>query len=595
MKPWMMIVPVLLSAMTALGSRESEGTMKESERLHALLAKEWEWRLREYPTLATYVGDRRYDDRLPDLSRTAIERRRGERRGFLEELLRIDRAILPAADQLNYDLFRRDLESEIEGYRFPSEVMAINQMGGVHQELAELAIIAPKAKPADYRNLLARLRAYPRLVDQTIALLREGLEKGVTPPRVPLRGVTEAIAAQIPEAPEKSPIWGIAFESMPASIPESEREELRQAARTALRDEVFPALRRLQKFWNGEYYPRTRETIGLSSVPDGAAWYAYNVREMTTTDLAPERIHEIGVAEVARIRDEMESIREQVGFEGPLEEFFEHLRTDPRFFFETEEMLLMTYRDIAKRIDPELPRLFGTLPRLPYGVLPVPEYSEKTQTTAYYMPGSPEVGRPGYFYANTYDLKSRPKWEMEALTVHEAVPGHHLQISLAQELEGVPEFRRWGGYTAFVEGWGLYSESLGRELGLYEDPYSRFGQLTYEMWRAVRLVVDTGMHVKGWTRQQAIDFFKANSSKAEHDIAVEIDRYLVWPGQALAYKIGQLRIRELRSLAETELGEGFDIRQFHDAVLLAGPLPLAVLEERVRAWIADQKKAARAS
>jgi uncharacterized protein (DUF885 family) len=309
------------------------------------------------------------------------------------------------------------------------------------------------------------------------------------------------------------------------------------------------------------------------------------VRSQTTTGLTPDQIHELGLSEVKRIREEMEKIRQQTGFKGSLDEFFVFLRTDPRFFYRTREELLVAYRDISKRIDPELTRLFGRTPRLPYGVIPIPSYSEKTQTTAYYTQGSPESHRPGYYFVNLYDLKSRPKWEMEALSLHEAVPGHHLQIALAQELEGVPEFRKNASFTAFVEGWGLYAESLGPELGMYTDPYSRFGQLTYEMWRAVRLVVDTGMHAKGWTRQQAIDFFVSNSSKPLHDIEVEVDRYIAWPAQALAYKIGELKMKELRAKAERELGAGFDVRSFHDTLLGAGPLPLSVLETRMNQWI----------
>ncbi|HET9212856.1 MAG TPA: DUF885 domain-containing protein, partial [Thermoanaerobaculia bacterium] len=315
-------------------------------------------------------------------------------------------------------------------------------------------------------------------------------------------------------------------------------------------------------------------------------------RVSTTTTLTPEQIHQIGLAEVKRIRKEMDALIASTGFKGSFEDFCKFLRTDPRFFYDKPEDLLMGYRDIAKRIDPELIRLFGRLPRLPYGVIPVPSYSEKSQTTAYYEDGSLAAGRPGEFYANTYDLKSRPKWEMEALTAHEAVPGHHLQLSLAQELEGVPEWRKHDDYTAFVEGWGLYAESLGEEIGLYKDPYSRFGQLTYEMWRAIRLVVDTGMHTMGWTRQQAIDYFKANSAKAEHDIEVEVDRYIVWPAQALAYKIGELKLKELRAYAQKELGPGFDVRAFHDHVLGNGAVPLDLLEKNVRAWVAEAKTAA---
>jgi uncharacterized protein (DUF885 family) len=561
--------------------------VKTAETLQTLLRDEWEWRLREFPTYATYVGDRRYDDRLEEMSLDAIERRKGERRALLDRALAIDPAALAEDDRLNYDLILGELRLEIDGHRFPSELLAVNQMSGVHQELAELALFAPRGRAEDFHNFVGRIRDYPRLVGETIELLRAGISKGIVQPKVPLGQVPEAIGAQIAEEPEQSPVWQAMFAEMPESIGQAEREEIRSAARSALRD-VAPSLRRLLEFWNDEYYPRTRESIALAELPDGRAWYAYKVREMTTTELTPDEIHEIGLAEVTRIEREMEAIREEVGFEGDLEQFFDHLRSDPRFFFREKSDLLVAYRDIAKRLDPELPRLFRTLPRLPYGVAAVPEYSEKSQPTAYYMPGSPEAGRPGIFYANTYDLTARPRWEMEALTAHEAVPGHHLQIALAQEMEDVPEFRKWASYTAFIEGWGLYSESLGSELGLYRDPYSRFGCLTYEMWRAIRLVVDTGIHSKGWSREQAIDFFRTHAGKADHDISVEVDRYIVWPGQALAYKIGQLKIRELRVRAEAELGAAFDIRAFHDIALLAGPVPLSYLEKRVGEWVARE-------
>jgi len=327
----------------------------------------------------------------------------------------------------------------------------------------------------------------------------------------------------------------------------------------------------------------------MSALPDGAAWYALRVRQYTTTSLTPAAIHQLGLSEVKRIRAQMDSVIASTGFTGSFAEFSRFLRTDPRFFFTDSASLVQGYRDIAKRVDPGLIRLFGRLPRLPYGVTTIPSYTARSQTTAYYQPGSPDAGRPGWYYVNTYDLKSRPKWEMEALSLHEAVPGHHLQIALSQEMTAVPEFRRYGGYTAFVEGWGLYAESLGPELGLYEDPYFKFGQLTYEMWRAVRLVIDTGIHSMGWSRQQAIDFFKENAPKAEQDITVEVDRYIVWPGQALAYKIGQLKIRELRDSAASALGSKFDVRAFHDAVLENGALPLDLLEARIREWVAARK------
>jgi uncharacterized protein (DUF885 family) len=376
------------------------------------------------------------------------------------------------------------------------------------------------------------------------------------------------------------------FQSFPPGVEPAAQEALKAAAARAYQGAVAPAYRRLLEYLESRYIPAARETIAARDLPDGEAWYAFSVRQMTTTSLAPAEIHRIGLDEVRRIRAEMDGVILKTGFEGTFQDFVAFLRTDARFFFERAEDLLVAYRDICKRVDPELPKLFATLPRLPYGVVPVPSYAEKSQTTAYYEPGSPSAGRPGRFFANTYDLRARPKWEMEALALHEAVPGHHLQIALAQELPDMPEFRRHGFYTAYIEGWGLYAESLGREMGFYEDPYARFGQLTYEIWRAIRLVVDTGMHALGWTREQAIAFFNENAGKAEHDIVVEVDRYIVWPAQALAYKIGELKIQALRKRAAAALGPRFDLRRFHDEVLGAGALPLDVLDARVEAWIA---------
>lgn len=580
---------VLIGAVTLAQTAKKSQKPTEAEKLHAIFEEEWEWGLKEFPTFATYVGDPRYGDRLHDMSFEAIERRKQHNRDLLKRLQAIDRSKLGAQDQLNYDLFVYGVRESVEAQQFPGEYLQITQMGGIHDSMADLAQQIPRRTVQDYENFIKRLEASPALVDQTIALLRKGAETGVTPSRVTLREVEGLIGNQIVEDVVSSPIYEIVFREFPESIPAAERTRLQQAAAKVLRERVIPSYQRLREFYVNEYFPRTRQSVAMSDLPNGRAWYTFRVRQMTTTDLTPEQIHELGLSEVRRIRAEMEKIREQTGFKGTLQEFFHFLRTDPQFFFTDEQMLLISYRDIAKRIDPELPKLFGKLPRLPYGVIPVPDYSEKTVTTAYYSAGSPEAGRPGYFYANLYNLPARPKWEMEALTVHEAVPGHHLQISLAQELTDLPKFRRYEGYTAFVEGWGLYSESLGPELGLYKDPYSKFGQLTYEMWRAIRLVVDTGMHWKGWSREQAINFFRENSSKSEHDITVEIDRYIVWPAQALAYKLGELKIKELRGYATRELGDKFDIRKFHDVVLGAGALPLSILESRVKDWVAGEK------
>lgn len=578
-----------LLALTFLFTVSLAAQQSEAEKLRALFDEEWEWGLKDDPEGATYVGDRRFNHLLTNRSLAAVERRRAHNRELLRRLEAIDRAKLPESERLNYDLALYDARNTVAGDRFPSELMPLGSRGGIYSLLSGMAQSVPRESVKDYENFIARMRAFPRAVDDTILRARRGLEAGLTPPRPILGKVAELMQNQINDDPTKVPAYTIAFTEFPKSIPEAEQKRLQSEAAKVLRDEVMPALRKLQAFWNDEYYPKTRQTIAWTDLPNGKEWYAHRVRVMTTTDLTPDQIHELGQSEVKRIRAEMERIKDESGFKGTLAEFFTFLRSDPQFYYTTREDLLRGYRDIAKRIDPELTRLFGRLPRTPYGVIPVPAYSEKTTTTAYYNPGSPEANRPGYFYANLYDLKSRPKWEMEALTLHEAVPGHHLQISLAQELENVPNFRRYGGFTAFVEGWGLYAESLGPDLGMYKDPYSRFGQLTYEMWRAVRLVVDTGMHVKGWTRQQAIDFFVANSSKPLHDIEVEIDRYIATPGQALAYKLGELKMKELRAKAEKELGATFDVRAFHDALLGEGALPLAVLETRMNDWLAKQR------
>jgi uncharacterized protein (DUF885 family) len=564
------------------------GGVPEPERLHRLFDLQWQYTMEEYPEFATYVGWPGQNHRWTDVSLEAIERRNREMEVPARVLATIDRGALGADDQLHHDLFRRGVEESLEGRRFKAEYMPINQMQGVQQNVAQTIAMMRAATSSDYDDVVARLRGVPRLIDQTIALLEKGLEVRITPPRVTLRDVPQQILNQVVEDPQASALLR-PFSRFPEAVPEPDRERLRRAAAEAYQAEVAPAYRRLHGYFTETYLPRTRETIALSDLPDGEAWYEFNVRQSTTTRLTAREIHDIGLQEVRRIRAEMDRVMTQSGFSGGFAEFMAFLRTDPRFFFEHAEDLLRGYRDICKRADPELVKLFGTLPRLPYGVVPVPAYAEKSQTTAYYEPGSPAAGRPGYFFANTYDLRARPKWEMEALALHESVPGHHLQIALAQELPAAPEFRKHGFYTAFIEGWGLYAEALGTEMGLYADLYSRFGQLTYEVWRAIRLVLDTGMHAFGWSREKAIAYFEDNAGKAAHDIVVEVDRYIVWPGQALAYKIGELKIKQLRSRAAAALGPAFDVRAFHDQVLGSGALPLDVLESRIDAWIAGAR------
>lgn len=562
--------------------------LSDSTRLHELFRLNWQYVMTEYPEFATYVGYPGQNARWTDNSLQAIERRKQELQQPLGVVKAIRRDRLSSTDRLNYDLFRRGLEEQIEGTRFKDEYFAITQLGGVQQDVGQLLAQMPTTSVQDYEDILARLNGVPALVDQTIVLLGKGLEAGITPPRVTLRDVPDQIRGITPDDPMASPLLR-PFAQFPSSVPASERERLTQAARDAYTQRVAPAYRKLYDYVVGSYLPKTRESIGMRELPDGAAWYAYRVKQFTTTSLSPDQIHALGMREVQRIRALMDSVIASTGFKGSFADFARFLRTDPQFFFDDSASLVRAYRDIAKRADPGLIKLFGKLPRLPYGVTTIPSFMAKSQTTAYYQGGSLQAGRPGYFFVNTYDLKSRPKWEMEALSLHEAVPGHHLQIALAQELDGVPEFRRYGGYTAFVEGWGLYAEGLGPELGMYQDPYSKFGQLTYEMWRAVRLVLDTGIHAMGWTREQALQFFKDNAPKAEQDITVEVDRYIAWPGQALAYKIGQLKFRELRDSAAAALGPRFDIRAYHDEALRNGALPLDLLEQDVREWIGKRR------
>lgn len=557
----------------------------QSAALKKLFDDEWQRMLADSPLTATYLGDSRYNDRWDDLTQDAFARRQQDAKALLDRLNSIDRAALPADMQLNYDLFKLQTEDGLESYKYGAYLRPVDQRGGL-QTVSEVLEAMRFDKPVDYRNWIKRLQAFGAYTDQTIALMKLGIAQGRSYPRVIMQRVPGQIAKQIVADPKLSPMYA-PFAKIPADM--ADGEALRAAGEAAIREQVLPAFQRFQTFFNSEYLPACNEAPGLSAQPQGAEFYAYLARHHTTTTLTPDQIHDIGLKEVARIRAEMEKIKAQVGFKGDLQAFFTYLRTDPKFFYHTPQELFDGYTLIAKRIDPELVRLFGKLPRTPYGVRAIPEISAPDTTTAYYYPPAADGSRAGYYYVNLYKPETRPKWEMEALTSHESVPGHHLQLALQTELGDMPEFRKNGeGFTAYVEGWGLYSESLGGELGLYKDPYSRFGQLTYEMWRAVRLVVDTGIHAKGWTRQQAIDFFADNAAKTPLDIANEIDRYMAMPGQALAYKIGELKIKELRARAEAKLGERFDIRAFHDEVLSSGAVPLQILEQRVDAWIAAQ-------
>ncbi len=551
-----------------------------------LLNDAWEWQLAEYPVFASRLGERRYNDRWTDLSLDAFALRNETRREFLRRLRSIDSATLTDQDRLNYDLFGRQLQDALDDYHYRDHLMPISQRGGV-QNLDSVSERLRLQSVQDYDEWLARMARIEDVIEQTMELQEAGRKSGYMPPKILMQRLPAQIDAQLVENGADSPLYE-AFTRIPENISSEDQQRLRDEALDIIETSVVPAYRRFSRYMNKTYLPASRDSIGASSLPDGEAFYEYRARRFTTTRMTPDEIHRLGLNEVARIRFEMQLIIDELEFAGSFQDFLHFLRTDPQFYFETPEELFDAYLAICKRIDPQLVNLFGKLPRMPYGLRPIPDNIAPDTTTAYYSQPAGDGSRAGYYYVNLYRPEVRPKYEMEVLSVHEAVPGHHLQIALQMEMDELPEFRRYAGFTAFTEGWGLYSESLGEDLGLYQDPYSKFGALTYEMWRAVRLVVDTGIHYKGWTRQQAIDFFMDNAAKTELDIINEIDRYIGWPGQALAYKIGQLKILELRAKAEQTLRGDFDIRAFHDALLGGGALPLEVLETRMNHWLADQ-------
>jgi len=552
----------------------------------ALQKDYWEWLLREFPELSTWTGDNRYNDRFTDLSFEAIERRNAEVRSMLEQVRSIDPSRFSRQDMLSHALLVWELSLTVSAQQFPP-VMLLTQIWGPQLLFPQLVSVTPFRTTTDYDNYLERLSAFPLYLEQVTGLLRRGIELGWVQPRGPLAGVPDQITGQLVADIEQSALFAPLLK-LPESIAEVESEKFRSKARALIAGEVFPAMERFHDFIVDMYLPAGDRQIGALALPDGEAYYEHCVREHTTTELGPLAIHHMGMKEVERIRAQMDSVVEQTGFKGSLHEFADFLRTDPRFYFTRAEDLVTAYRDVAKRADAELPMLFAELPRTPYGVRAFPDYEAPSQATAMYYPGASDGSRAGYFMVNTYRLDIRPKYEMEALTLHEAVPGHHLQIARAHELHHLPDFRRNGSYTAFIEGWALYAESLGASMGFYADLYSKFGQLIYEMWRACRLVVDTGLHCFGWTRQQAIDYMQENTAKTEQDIAVEVDRYIVMPGQALAYKIGELAIKKLRAKAESTLGTAFDIRKFHNAILDNGPLPLKLLEGQIEEWVKAQ-------
>ena len=559
-----------------------------AEALNALYEAYFEELLALYPLLATSIGDDRYNDQYPNtLSPEFRERSRGFHERYLREALNIGGDGLTGEDRVSFDVFvraRRDALAEME---FPDWMIPINQFRNAANSFARLGSggsSQPFETVADYDNFLSRISGFSEWSAQAIENMRMGIEAGVVQPRILMEKALPQLAAHVEEDPEASMFWR-PVAAMPDTFPAAERTRLSEAYRKAITTQVVPAYRALHDFVRDAYLPASRETVGMLALPDGRAWYAQLVREYTTTDLSPGEIHEIGLAEVERIHREMRAVMDRVGFEGELSEFFTFMNTDPQFYFDRQEDLLSGYEALRARVDAGVAPLFTLTPEAGYEIRPVEPFREKSAAGGSYQRPSADGSRPGIFYVNTYDLSARPSWAMESLFLHEAVPGHHFQIAINQELQGLPAFRRFSFYTAYTEGWALYAESLGKAMGVYEDPYQYFGKLNAELWRAVRLVVDTGLHEKGWSRQQVLDFMYANSAVSEARAVAEAERYMAIPGQALSYKIGQLKIQQLRDRAESALGEEFDIREFHARVLESGALPLDVLEGEVERWM----------
>jgi uncharacterized protein (DUF885 family) len=559
--------------------------------LQKLFSDYYEFRLRENPGEATFLGRSDYDGRWDDPSPEHQRQYRESLQQFLSRLRAIAEARLAGQDRLSYRLLDWQLKQEIEETETISTFFSVNHLVGGHLNIFSTMAVAPANTVKDYENQVARLRALPRWVDQTIAAANLAIDQKKIQPRLVAEREVDQLDLEMVSEPLQSPVLK-AFTKFPASIPAPEQERLRASAVDAYAHAFLPAWHKLREYVATTYIPAARDTVGISQTPTGPAMYAFLVKQMTTTNYTPEQIHEIGLKEVARIQSEMLKIRQQLNFTGTAEEFSDQVLNAPRFRFHSEEEILMHGRDIAKRIDPELPRLFKVLPRMTYGVAAIPPDRART-SSEYYEEPALDGSRAGYFYMRTVDPEKRSSCCMESTILHESVPGHHLQIALSYETPGVPNFRKISEFTAYTEGWALYAETLGSALHMYETPYEQYGQLQGELFRAARLVVDTGIHTQGWSREKAIDYMYGSGADPSRDfMASEVDRYIAWPGQALAYKIGQLKILELRTLAEKELGPKFDIRTFHDVVLRNGTLPLDILEEQVREWISQSHKSA---
>ena len=561
----------------------------DQKKFKEFLDENWQDSMEKSPLFASLLGDKRYDDKVSSNSIEEFFTEKEYESYVLDVLSQINPNNLNQEDQLNYRLLKSDYEISLEGREYPAYYMRLNQRGGVQ----DYYLYGNRLNFTDlqsYKNWFERVKGYTQNVRSSLEINKEGLELGYTQPKLVVRGVSAQIGAMLERDLDDHPYYKI-FKDVENVASVEEATKLQNEVKDYIKNVLNPAYQELYDFLVNEYLPQSRDSIGISDVPNGKEWYEYLARYHTTTDLTPDEIHEIGLKEVAKIRAEMEKIIAISDWEGDKSDFnsfLEYLRTDSRFYYETGEELLQAYRAMSKEIDAYMPTLFNKLPRAPYGVIPIPMESAPFTTTAYY--NAPSAGRPGYYYANLYMPEVRPKYEIPVLSVHEAVPGHHHQISLAQEMDNVPNFRKYLSITAFVEGWGLYSEQLGESMGIYDDPYDKFGQLTYDMWRAVRLVVDTGMHYKGWSREDAVNLFLENTAKTEQDINNEVDRYIAWPGQALAYKIGQLKIMELRDKSKEALGDDFDIKDFHDHILSFGSIPLNILEEKVDEFIEAKSK-----
>ena len=553
--------------------------------LNQIIETHWQWTLTQYPEMRLDYGDRSGNRLWTDMSPEAFTARYRQAGQFVQQLEQIEPATLSSLSRVNRSMLLRLLRDKQTEYEDGMHLIALDMRSGPQHRHSMIERL-PMATLQDHEDWLVRLSTMPEQLMQYRQLLEQGIAENRVQAQIVMSRVPGQIENLLAGTATDSPFYK-AFQNLPPELSSADKVRLQQKAAQIISEQINPALSSLLQFLQADYLPAARPP-GIGALPGGKQLYARLAAHYTTTDLTPDEIHEIGLREVERIRKAMQSVIAEVGFEGDLHAFNEFLRTDPQFYYDRAEALLEGYQAVSKRLDPALVKLFGKLPRAPYGVRPIPEEEAPDTTTAYYMPPAADGSRPGWYYVNLYRPSMRPKFEMEVLSVHESVPGHHLQIALAQEMTNLPDFRRNSGFTAFIEGWGLYSERLGYEMGLYTDPYSRYGQLVYDMWRAVRLVVDTGMHYFGWSRQRAIDYFLDNAAKTEADIINEIDRYIGWPGQALAYKIGQLKMLELRQEAEIALGGDFDIRAFHDALLGAGATPLDVLEARMDQWLEQQ-------